>query len=646
MHSRDLLWLALAVLVTLAPASDPPPPPLPSGIEEEVHVYLVEMAILATDKSGNPITDLSPNEVVVRERGETRDVAVFERHRREPPSGPVPDGRIHFDAPDGQPSRAAHGVEPRWFFFLFDLVHGSMKTREELQRAALEFIEKRLPEGDLAAVASFTGEIHLEQSFSDDRALLSQGVHDAFSREALPRDWEARMRELLRTVEDCQLQMAAQQKYSTGQECMASAVRNYLNEVRGVTESFIDTIEKLSRLLAGVEGHKYLLLFTHGVSLDPTDEAVEAVRAFAGANWQIEELRFELLEEVEYRRGFYAAIEKAVRGGVTIFSLDGSPQSTGDFDMTSRQRFRQGARPFGRAFESARAGLDELSRSTGGRFYGGSDFLSDLDRAIRATEGAYTLGYYTDLRKVKKLDKFVEVSVKCLRRGCEISARDGFYFEPRSGDAALGRLELAAQVTKEGKTFVPFAVTLDPTRFDLIKTDQEVGVNFTMHMRLLTHDGLPVADSFHFINHAFDRAIYDRGTLIAPRYEGSLELPAGNFLFSVVLRDPQAFRFAELVESVTVPSQEPAGASGGGAGQPWARPPRLISRALQRNRERLRRGVPPGPARCSAACPRASRSWLPRADGSARAGSRRRRARVPTRGSSRSAPGRSRRPRR
>ena len=71
------------------------------------------------------------------------------------------------------------------------------------------------------------------------------------------------------------------------------------------------------------------------------------------------------------------------------------------------------------------------------RFFGGSDFPTDLDKAIRATEGAYNLGYYSDLSKVKKLDKFVDVSVKCLRKNCKISARDGFYsFEAERQGAA------------------------------------------------------------------------------------------------------------------------------------------------------------------------------------------------------------------
>jgi len=548
-----------------APDSAAGSQPLATALEERVGVYLVEMSVLATDSTGAPITDLRADEIVVRERGEPQRLAFFQRHRREPATTPLPDGRIHFVGPDGREPRASSGVEPRWFFFLFDLVHGDLRTREDLRRAALEFIEQRLPDGDLAAIGTFSGRLELEQNFTDDRAALGRGVQSAFSRDALPRDWEARMRELLAVVEDCQLQIAVQGSYRTGQECMSAAVRNYMREIHGGTEAFIDGIETVVRLLAGVQGQKYVLLFSHGVSLEPADEAVEAVRAFAGANWELEQLRFELLEEVEYRRGFFRAIEKAVRGDVAIFTIDGSRQPTADFDGSSRQRYRQGARPFARAFETARGGLDELSRNTGGRFYGGSDFLGDLERALRATEGAYRLGYYTDLGRVKKLDKFVEVSAKCLRRGCSVATRDGFYFEPRRGDATLGRLDLGAAEVEQGRSRVPFAVTLDPAAFDRVETATEVGVNFTLHLRLLTADGAPLADSFHFLSHAYERSTYERGAIVAPRYQGELELPPGRYLFSVVLRDPQAFTFTELTELVTAAGAPPPDRAPGAA---------------------------------------------------------------------------------
>jgi VWFA-related protein len=533
--------------------------PQPVGPREEVLVYLVELEILALDAKGIAVTDLRPEDLVVEERGRPQRIAVFEKHRRPPHGGPLPEGRIHFDGPDGRRPREARGVEPRWFAFVFDLVHGDLRTRRELQEAAREFVDTRLPADSLFAVLSFTGDVHLEQNFTSDPELLRAAVERAFSRPALPVSWEARMRELLAVGGQCQQQMVPTGQFRSGRECMAHAVRTYVRELAPTTERYVDGLEKVARLLAGVQGRKYLFLFSHGVSLDPSSEGVEAVEALAGASYQLQELRFELLDEVEHRRAFYRAIERAIRGDVTVFTLDGSAQPTADTDLQARHGFRRGARPYGRAFETARDGLDELARSTGGKFFGSSDFLTSLDRALLATDGAYTVGYYSDPARARDASDAVKVSVKSRRKGVKISSRESFYYEPPRGTAHLGRLDLEATRLVEGRGIVPFAVTLDPLQFELIRSETEVGLNFTLHLRLLTEQGLPVSDSFHFLSHVFDRALYEGGTVIAPRYEGFLELEPGSWLFSVVIRDPQRFTFAELVQPVRVEAPPAAG---------------------------------------------------------------------------------------
>ena len=71
--------LALVLLAGTVPAARAgrTDEPLRPRIEEQVHVYLVEMSVLATDKAGNPIRDLGRDEVLIRERGEEQEVAVL-----------------------------------------------------------------------------------------------------------------------------------------------------------------------------------------------------------------------------------------------------------------------------------------------------------------------------------------------------------------------------------------------------------------------------------------------------------------------------------------------------------------------------------------------------------------------------------------
>ena len=266
--------------------------------------------------------------------------------------------------------------------------------------------------------------------------------------------------------------------------------------------------------------------------------------------------------EGDERRDFSAAVDRAVRSGVTVFSLDGTPMPAGDFGIEERARLRRTARPFTVAFEQARASLDELSSSTGGRFFGSGDFLTDLDRALEAARGAYSVGYYRDLTRIEDPDAFFKIKLATTRKGVRISTRKGYRLGPISRATRLGRLELAAREVRGQTTFVPFSLTVNPLAFDLTRDEQEVGIQFPLHLVLRTAGGAPVADSFHFLSHRFAQSVWDRGKVLAPRYEGLLELSPGDYLFSALLRDPRRDTYSELGEEIRVagpPATSPAG---------------------------------------------------------------------------------------
>ena len=98
-----------------------------------------------------------------------------------------------------------------------------------------------------------------------------------------------------------------------------------------------------------------------------------------------------------------------------------------------------------------------------------------------------------------------------------------------------------------------------------MELEREVGIHFTLHLRLQTRQGLTVADSFHFLGHTFPREIWEQGTVVAPRYDGYLALPPGEYRFSAVLRDPRGDAYAELEEALSVPPSPAAAAQLGPA---------------------------------------------------------------------------------
>ncbi len=70
---------------------------------------LVEFTLIAIDKDGNPVTDLKKEEIVVKDKGLPRDLAVFRYEGGEPPRiapPKLPTG-IFTNSPDLTPGAAA-----------------------------------------------------------------------------------------------------------------------------------------------------------------------------------------------------------------------------------------------------------------------------------------------------------------------------------------------------------------------------------------------------------------------------------------------------------------------------------------------------------------------------------------------------------
>lgn len=528
------------------------PKPLPVKGSNQVFVNLVQLDLLAVRSDGTPVTDLRPDELIVKEEGRPQKVAVFTRQREPGRDAPRPDARILFAVPDGGASIPAAGVDSRWFVLLFDLVHNDPRHREEMGQAARKFLVERMEPCDRVAVAVFDGSLTLVQNFTTDRMVLAASVDSALARPANASFWQSRLRELVAVLRGCQKEMVASRGFSAGRGCFAMHLRNYIRETTGATDRFIDALETSVRLLNGLKGRKYMMLFTHGVPLDPSFEAIEAARSVAGNNEQIQSLRFELSAEADHRPLLYRAIEKAVAAHVTIFTIDGSRAPTLDLGVQASDPIRKGALPYQVAFDTARDGLEEIARSTGGRFYGTPEFGANLAGAMAATDAAYTIGYYSELRHLRDPRDPIKVSVKCTRKGVRVTTRTWRLDPAISELRPLGRLEVGTVPDAPERRLVPFRIVLLPARFEPAETEEGVAISQTLHLSLRTKDGLSIVDSFHFLRRDYRKPEWFAGKDGEIAYDGALELPPGDYLFTVRIRDPRADATDERMESIHV----------------------------------------------------------------------------------------------
>ena len=198
---RSRLGLALSVLPVLGGGiltpllAQVPETPRGSRADETVRVRLVQLAITARDRGGNPVTDLIADEIVVKERGRKMRVAFLEPFSKEHRAEEVPDVRLYVGAPGAAASTVrSEALEPRHVILFIDVENDYRLLKQEAVEEVLRFLRDELGPEYRGSVVAYDGEFHVESGFTKSRDELASAVMRAFDRPPRPRlDLQARV---------------------------------------------------------------------------------------------------------------------------------------------------------------------------------------------------------------------------------------------------------------------------------------------------------------------------------------------------------------------------------------------------------------------------------------------------------------------
>ena len=182
-----LLALALPLLLSAAArAQDPAPATTPPPFGEEVEVTEVLLDVLVTDRDGNVIVGLRPEDFVVEEGGRPiplLDVSFYSN-------------RPQLDA-EGRAVQAAGGE--RYFVLFFHdqrAIHvevpGLLGRQLEAGRRSREWLDT-LQLDDWVAVVSYDTSLQVQQDFTRDRDALRKGIEDASRGGRARGNWQSRL---------------------------------------------------------------------------------------------------------------------------------------------------------------------------------------------------------------------------------------------------------------------------------------------------------------------------------------------------------------------------------------------------------------------------------------------------------------------
>ena len=389
-----LLATALAAILAHAAPAQPPPPRFRAGVD------VVQVAVIARDAAGNPVTDLGSSDFEVLEDGVPQRVVAFTRvslplfrpaAAAEPAAPDIP-----LDVGTNESLAAA-----RIFVLVLDALHVAPVRTLTVRQQARQFIEQHVGPGDLAAVFSPGGPPSATADFTNDRARLLAAV-DSFTSSKLTSATVERAEELARAA-TTGIVVHGGKDPSDGERA-------------GRAQALTATLEALARHLERVPGRrKALLLFSEGIDYDTTD-VMGDIQRYAS----------------DVMRAMDRALSALMRTNVAMYSVDprGLGSGQGDLIQTPVYTARPGdpALPSERDVEAeqdrAVRSLRDAAVATGGFLATDLGLARAFERIAVETSEYYVLGY-TPARPSKAGERR-KIEVRISRPGVAVTARRGY----------------------------------------------------------------------------------------------------------------------------------------------------------------------------------------------------------------------------
>ena len=531
-----LSLLVLASLVTGGwfQATSPSPNQVPAPtIRVSTHLVLVDVVV--TDKQGNAITGLRPEDFVVEENGKAQKISTFVNAGENVAAGqPLPPGiysnRPQYRAPGGPTT-----------VMLLDAVNTPFSDQGYARRQMLSFVQQQYKPGQRMAVFTLTGSLNVLQDFTTDPQILYEALQryqpqpQQFASAGQPTTSAAAgspstsstVTSLDPSVppfhsSDGSLPAATGNPGGTAATALIASAQAAIAAFAGVQAFYeedrraalsLSALNSLARILGGLPGRKNLIWITGNLpfSLTPetrtmTDTELEEtlpsldtrrVGQHAAGN-QAATFRQSHAEDIRELNARLASAQ------VAVYPIDarGLTLATG---TDSQETMR------------------EIARETGGRAYVNQNEIKvGVERAFEDTAAAYTLGYYPENKKYD--GKYRQIKVKVKRDGVDIQSRQGYFaIDPTQIKGYNPDQEVASALGDAvPSTLVAFTARVQPSAANNAAKGK-VGVDFLVDASTVSAED---ASGGKKLNVVFYSAVYS---------------PAGKMLANRSMKVDQAF---------------------------------------------------------------------------------------------------------
>ncbi|HVZ16145.1 MAG TPA: VWA domain-containing protein [Terriglobales bacterium] len=489
-----------------------------------VTTRLVQVDVVATDKTGHPITGLRKEDFTLLQDGHPQNTRVFEEHTSDvTPANTQPDetkphvlGATYSNEPD---TRSAQSRT----ILLFDMLNTPPQD-QQLARNQLKKLAKALPPGQPVAFFVLTSRLVMVQSFTSDPKGLQQAIDHIHSQQSPLLTTEAERQQAIGDVVYRAMQSSAGSSDNpSGASSMMEDQLGRLLSMYKTTEGMrtdervtftMDALSAMARSVAGYPGRKNLvwLAGSFPISLAP-DQTLKENQFRNGRNY---------LNALSQTAALLAQSRVAVYPvdirGMQLRGIDistSTPESAAYVTGTSTLSGSATTAPDKTGSllnEQSSISADErdsmmtVAEQTGGRaFVNTNDFGTAITRAMDDGSHYYTLAYSPTTEDEPAT--FHRIELKIDRPDVKLSYRRGYYTQPKpaTSQAGLAALQGALQPGMPPATMLYFTATpkLPAASNQSVHLSYSVNANGLTFEDTTAHDGKHVVADFMVI--AFDK---------------------------------------------------------------------------------------------------------------------------------------------
>jgi VWFA-related protein len=407
------------------PAAQQPPQEPQRPPTFKAGINFVRVDVIVSDKDGNPILDLKPEEFTIEEDGARQKVEQFEVIRIDPldqVQGPA-NGEIR-SAQDEE--REAARPEVRMFVILLDDYHVRRGNDMAVRKPLIEFIQNQLAPADMVAIMYPLTPVN-DITFTRSQSALVSAIENFEGRKFnyTPRN-------------------QFEEQYAYYPAATVERIRNQIT---------MSALKAAAIRMGGLrEGRKSIIFVSEGFTSSLPPQLADPVAAYPGmgnpsrgnAGARTDD-RYAWASEVDMLTDMRDVFQTVNTQNTSIYSVDPRGLAVFEYGINETVGLQQDAIGLKSSIDS----LHTLSNNTDGRaIVNRNDLAAGMKQIMRDSSGYYLLGYTSSRAPID--GKFHEIKVNVSRRGVNVRARKGYW--------ALTK-EDVARILAPPKPEAPAAVT-------------------------------------------------------------------------------------------------------------------------------------------------------------------------------------------